>query len=299
MKQNIQEFFVLPINTYPALSFQGIQIYSSDLLKRKFIEAMSETPKTSEMVNEIDKLVNNDMLVPAFLSSGLFSFFKNKVFTPEPIEKYKYVLGFYEPSLNKVVVLIENEIKLYGYGHAENIADVTVHELTHFCSAMRPSAFSTYFKKELNTYYYYIFNEIFSLQNNQINIDAIITLLHNSVTKSGTLDSNFLVNYYKQLKGLKKYSSLTPAQFTNKLNLYFAAINMFLKSNFDEFRQEFRRFLPITRSLYRSYINLGFKAQDTMCVQELVYPSEVIAIGTEFGTNYTQRIHRILKMAVQ
>ena len=57
--ENIDEIFVLPINLKNVITIDGIPLYGSEELNKKFIESVRNTKKGKIIFKSIEKLVNN------------------------------------------------------------------------------------------------------------------------------------------------------------------------------------------------------------------------------------------------
>ena len=126
----IQELMAAPIALSLETTIDGTKFYSSDSLKRKFVEAFAKSSKGNHVVKEIDKLVQKKLVMPCYKSKGLLGFIKRKLTAgPE-----KYIMGFYHVDEKRVIVLIENSVSIFGTAANNELVSTTMHECMHLAA---------------------------------------------------------------------------------------------------------------------------------------------------------------------
>ena len=151
----LQELFAIPINTKVAATLDGMPLYSSTGLKKRYLQAMAKSGRTKPVYSTIAKLVEKDLLIPCFLSKNLYNLAKFKVFAPSG---YKAIHGFYATDVKKIFLFIDNTIS-YGFASNNHLARLTIHEGVHM--AAKKGNFINTFKTELIKYYRILFDRMF------------------------------------------------------------------------------------------------------------------------------------------
>jgi len=293
-KKDVQEMFAIPVGLRHVANVDGIPLYSSKSLKIKYVKAMSKVKNTKPIVSTISKLVEKGEITPCWLSKGLFRLTAFKIFAPAGIKTIK---GFFYPPSNKIYLLIDNNM-VFGFSSNRFLAVLTVHEGMHMFAKKHPSTFLSIFGDDLAKFYSFIFDKIFKLEGKKIKeLDSIIKFLFRNLEGTLARVSNpnpLLVRYYNILdKALKPYSSLDENEFKKILTAYIVVAKIYLK-DVDMFLRVQRKFGMILSPLYEAY-RRQFKAKNlgTICVQELVYPSEVIAVLSEVRPS--SKVYRAFK----
>lgn len=211
-------------------------------------------------------------------------------------EEFRDVFGFYESGSKKIYILISNQINKIGLTNNDIISMVTTHESAHMAAAKNPGQFMSTFNNILFEYYKNYFTNIFKLKNNNENdkiIKDIIRFLFNDFEKSTNIDSNGLKKYHKLISKFKENSELK--DFDEMNHNLFLCITLFTKGT-KMFIKNKNKFNYILNPLQLSYKNI-FNGIDynNIPIQEVLFPSEVIAIGSEIS-NKSDIIKNIYKL---
>lgn len=285
MDQNLNELFALPVKVkLVAVIDNQIKLYSSNSLKEKYVKSMSKEKQTKACVNEIERLVKNDKILPCFLSKGFFSFVGYKIFAPSGI---KMISGFYYNRTDKIYLLIDNNISRFGFGSNRFLALLTMHEGMHMFASQNPTGFLSLFKNELTDFYTILFQDIFQIKGPIKDVEKIYEYAFLKIeTPKKNITNSVLSKYYDIMESiLKSQSGLSEEDFKNYLTDYIVAVKLFTKGPVI-FINNIRKFPHIIRPVYDAYRKaFGMKNLTTVCIQELLYPSEVIAILSEKASN--------------
>lgn len=281
-EKDIQEIFALPVGLRHVANVDGIPLYSSKSLKIKYVEAMAKVKTTKPVASSLFKLVEKGEIIPCWLSKGVFRLTAFKVFAPAGIKAIK---GFFYPPSGKVYLLIDNNMVL-GFSSNKFLATLTLHEGMHMFAKKHPSKFLSLFGDDLTKFYSSLFDKVFQLEGKKVKeIDSIIKFLFKRMEGTIAKVSNpnpLLVQYYNILeKTLRPYSSLDDNDFKKILTAYIVISKIYLK-DIDMFLKVQNKFAMILSPMYEVY-KRQFKAKrtGTICIQELFYPSEVIAVLSE------------------
>ena len=281
-QEYLQEIFALPINLYPAVEFDGLKLYSSDDLKRKYTEVLHESTRTDKIADDIKKLVDKNKVIPVFITKGLFSFFAYKLLAGPGL---KNIMGFYSPPEDVIVLLIDNNVNIIGSVSTDRLCTLSVHELSHMaCQNLKGSYYKTV-EKYLSKYYMSLFNQVFSLDNKSVDIEPVVKFIYNKIEMKHSLTNELLDQYDKLLKAtFEKDTSFTKKEFEDRVYLYRVCIVQFV-NDLSKFIRNYGYFRPIVQPMYNAYetaFGISKSSMHTVCVQELLYPSEVICVATEF-----------------
>lgn len=289
LKENLnniqQEVFITPTGLKEIIKLDNAPLYGSDHLNEKYIEALSKIDKTTKYVNKVQGFLTKKILIPCFLQKGLFHHIAWRIFAPAGM---KSIAGFFNPVDGRVVILISNDSNIFSYVSNNFLANLTVHELSHRAAFVDANKFYHTFREELISFYRALLCEIFNIKENKLDdktVFSIISFLFRNIEMiAGNVPSGSLIKYsmliQTQLRGL---SGLKSEQFMVLLDDYIKIIAIFLKdlNYFFDLREEYSHIL---NPIYRSYKKaLGVKNSSTVAIQELVYPSEVIALLSEYG----------------
>jgi len=141
-----------------------------------------------------------------------------------------------------------------------------------------------YFNSILVQYYKTYFSSIFSLESiNDSAVENIIKLLFFRFEKSVNISKSGIDEYHKLLMEFK--DSSTVDNFEKIVNDLFTAILIFTKST-SKFIDKMNKFSNVLNPLQSTYVKIfGGSDPGNIPIQELLYPSEVISIGSEIGNN--------------
>jgi len=290
--KNISELFAPPINLHAIPVFGSMKLYTSESLRKKYLKAMSKTEKLKSVIGHVSKLVNDNIIVPAFMTKGIVRTLFYRMF---PIDRartadqyfkkeFKNVYGFYDSGSKKIYLLISNNINIFGVSSNNLLANLTVHESAHMYAANKPGKFISKFRSDLFDYYNYYFTELLDLKGNYSKeLLTIIELLFGRFEKGKDISNKDLVRYHTLLMKFKPFSQLKDDEFDRKIRDYIVAVKLFVKST-SVFIRNMNRYMEILLPLEHAYKKtFGGTDAGNLVIQELLFPSEVIAVASEIG----------------
>lgn len=294
-KQLQQELFALPINTYEVANLDGWKLYSSDSLKRKFIESMYKISRSNPIAKDVEKMVGKSKIIPCWINKGLFGLLLFKAFAPKGTQG---ILGFYYPKEDQIYLLIDNNIS-FGFASNTRLSNLMIHESIHMSASHMKNNFIILFTPEFTAYYTAMVEFIFKTDGE---INKEVTTLFNFLFKNFEFKNvknlkPFFEIYHKLMFDLFRNKSKlgteefdkTLLDFMNFIRLYFRDINGFISS--------LRNYTHIYRGLLSGY-EKGLKVRNTtsLCIQELFFPSEIICIYSELcGKGQMSKIYRAFR----
>lgn len=298
---NLREDFVLPFNLKPVGRFEDQVLYGSNELNMKFLRMISKTMQNPSFVILIKKLLfEKKLIIPAFTEKSMLGFLKWKIFQNENGIISKNQVGFYNKGNNKVYIVFSNLNNIFMNSSNDFISKLMIHELMHMCSDVATKSFYSIFQSEIYEFYRYYFEKVFELKRNEKVLKTLIENVIKNIIRIET-GKTFMRTAIKQYHGLimdmKKNSILDSDEFEKRVNRFFSILVHFInnQNNFNKFMQIRPQFNDILNPLYLSYRdNFGMKYTNTIAIQELVFPSEVIAVVSELGV-LDSKIVQILK----
>lgn len=289
----LHELFSLPISSEPVANIGGQKLYSSPSLPPKYAKAMEEQPRTKAISKEITSLMEAGKIVPCWLSKGIYRLIKHKVFG----ESERHIMGFYTPEHHKIFILMDNNIS-FGFASNLQLANLTLHEGMHMASASMKKSFLSHFRSELTSYYMEMYKEMFAIEKpiNPKEIQDIYTFIYLEfeMNTSGSV-LNFIKKYFAKLRDtFSKYTS-NKSEFEQKLRDMITFMTIYLKGDVGALIASIPQYRHIVLPMYNAYSKgLGAKRVNSICIQELMIPSEVICIYSEFSKNLG-KIHSAFK----
>lgn len=302
---NLNELFAPPIGLHEIPVF-GTSVYTSSYLRQSFLKSQYHVNRMKPIIESLTRLVNDNIIIPCFLTKGIVSTILFRLRSIDRIrneeqyfrEEFRQVFGFFESESNKIYLLISNSINKYGFVNNDLLSEILVHEICHMSAKNYPSKFFNIFRKKLFDFYYFYFKETFKLSGVfDIEIEDIIKFLFIKFEKEKSIDNKSLLKYHKKLMLLKSYSSLDSKTFDKFINDYIVIIKLFTKS-FKVFIKNINNFRHILSNLDLSYKNtFGGLDIKNISIQELLFPSEVIAVASEIPTsNIMNDVYKIFKL---
>ena len=305
MLNSINELFAPPIGLHRIPIFGNLKLYTSNHIRNSFLKSMYKTNKMKPIIESLTRLVNNNIVVPCFLTKGIVSTILYRLHPTDRIrseeqyfrEEFRQVFGFYEIDSNKIYILISNSINKYGFVDNNLLSEILVHETMHMFAANHPDKFISIFRKKLFDFYYFYFQDTFKLKGVfDLEIESIIKFLFEKVEKEKNIDNKILTKYHKKLMSLKSYSTLDSKAFDTLANQYIVLIKLFTKS-VSIFIKNISTFSHILSSIDRSYKNVfGGIDVKNVAVQELLFPSEVISVYSEIPGADMADVYKVFKL---
>jgi hypothetical protein len=292
----IQELFALPIGLRPVVFLGGIPLYGSKTLNDKLIQSIKSSKRGKIFQKSIINMINTGLIIPCFADSNIITFFRRRIANDtsggllrilrvlvagkksisHPLD---YVLAFYEFETNRIIILISNHINELFSGTASDVAISLslTHEMMHMFAHQNPNKFLSLFKDELNSYYLTYFKEIFKLKDDKMlkdNVEQVYRFLFLKCEMTSVISLSSLLN---ELNKLQKYSTLKKEEFKNITFDYIKLARILLQNDMNKLISVAKtkyKYIPVP--LYDSYKLVFKKTPVKGCLQELIYPSEVI-----------------------
>lgn len=284
--ESLQEIFVMPTGLKVVAKISGMPLYGSDKLNEKYLKALSKSGRTKPYINKLKAFVDKRVIVPCFLTKGIPRFYSWKLFGPSSI---KSIAGFYEPVKTKrVYILISNNANMFGHVSNNFLAKLTIHELMHRTAYQMKLAFISTFKSELADFYKELWSQIFTIPKRRLKPAVVIPMIgflfKNLEIKTSVITTSELNKQFIMLrKELLPLTEMEEGDFDRQLSSYIEIQQLFIK-NIQTFFQLKDDYEHITFPIYNAYKRaFGIRNMSTVCIQELFYPSEVMAIYSEYG----------------
>ena len=302
MTNQLNELFALPIGLTPIITVGEISLYGSQGLNDKLIYSISKSKRGKIFKSSITKMINTGTIIPCFADNNILTYFRRKisydtsggllrilriiVAGKKPIHHpLDYVLAFYDFNTNKIVLMISNHINEVFSSTAsdDNIALTLTHEMMHMFAHQNPNKFLSVFKDELNSYYLSYFKTIFKLKDDKT-IEKHIEQVYRFLFLKGEMATSVvsLSSLLNTLLKLEKFSTLSKDEFKKVCLDYIKITRLLLQNDMVKLISLARtKFKYIVVPLYDSYkVSFG-RLPIKGCMQELIYPSEVICGMTD------------------
>lgn len=274
-----QELFALPIAPTLVASLHGMELYSSESLRNKYINSMYNISKVKPVASDIERLINIEKIIPCWINKGIF---RLGIFKKLASRSEQGIAAFFSMTSKQIFILMDNNIS-WGFAKDKVLADLMLHELMHMASDKFKTKFVSMFWDEFVKYYTALFEEIFKTQGN-INeeVKLIIRFLFKNF-EYGHHNSGTLTKYLGLVNQcFRKKSILDEQEFNSVLTDFYHYISLYFK-DINALYSNLRKFSHIYRGLTEGYLRgLNMKNDQSFCGQEFFYPSEVIAMYIEF-----------------
>jgi hypothetical protein len=296
MNNQLTEVFAPPIGLKPIAKVDGDILYGSPLLNRTFLIALEKCGRTSPAYSKFEMLLEQGKLVAGHQTPGIFSFRDWKLHKPSSSQTL--TMGFYDRVSKKVYILISNTANKWSMVDNNFLGILVIHELVHMFSDVKKALFINMFKKELIAYYRELWKQLFSISDiPDKTTEKIVRFLFINIENNKVISNNSILKYNSLMSSeLRRFTTLKENEFNKILTDYMVLAKMFL-INTDRFLQSQNQFKHILMPMYNAYQRaFSIRNMTTVCIQELVFPSEVIAIASEdmrYGNKALKAIARI------
>lgn len=296
MTDKLNEVFVPPIGLKLIATIDGQDIFGSDLLNKKFLEALEKCGRTRAASLKFEDLVQKKLLIPCHSASGILSFIDWKIF--QPANEKTVTMGFYDRGSKKVYIMISNNANVFSVVANDFLGKLVIHELMHMFSDRKKALFVNIFRNELTAYYRELWKQLFSIADiPDKTTEKLVRFMFMNIESSKNLSNSTIMKYNSVMnEELRSLSTLGEEQFSKILTDYMLIAKIFLIST-NRFLQARNQYKHILMPMYHAYQRaFSIRNMTTICIQELVFPSEVISISSEdmrYGNKALKAIARI------
>jgi hypothetical protein len=294
MNDQLNEVFAPPVGLRPVAKIDGSPLFGSDLLNSQYLKAIDKCGRTKAAFSQFESLLQKNKIIPCFLTRGFGGFIAWKVFAPVSGQS---IMGFYDRRHGKVYILMSNNANIFSFVGNNFLGKLTIHELIHMFSNEKKALFLNMFKNELISYYKHLWQRIFSI--NEIpdkTAEKIVRFVFLQIENSNGFSTSSIMKYNALLNQELRPLTTNEAQFSELLTDYMVLIKIFTTS-IDKFFQSRGKYKHIIEPMYHAYKDaFAMKNLTTVCIQELIYPSEVICIASEdmrYGNKALKAIARL------
>jgi hypothetical protein len=285
-KEKLDEVFTLPIGLKPVVKLDGQIMYGSENLNKALLRAISKSKRTSPFLEKYDEMLRRKDLIVCFKGKGIMSFYAWKVFKPSDVPTY---VGFFDPLSKKIFLLVSSSANVFGYVSNNFMSKLLIHESIHMFADKKKSSFLQLFNRDLTAYYKALWSSYFKLRKKEVK-DSTVQVIYNFLFKNIELKmptKQNLSQYYRMLdEAFSQITTLDDDQFKKLLMDYIVFARIFAL-NQSQFMSSIQPLKHVFHACYKAYEEaFSLKNTTTLCVQELIYPSEIIAIMSEdIGNN--------------
>ena len=276
---------ILPKSLSVVDTVSGQKLYSSDAVRNKFLDAISNQKILKPVEDKIENLVERQIIIPCFANRNLIHLIGHKFFS----DQYdRLILGYYESSKNKVYIMLDNHTKFLVFMSNKALGSLTMHELQHYASNNLKSKFYNLNKEVFRQYFRNFYKMYMNVNLTDTEIDDFVKFTFKNFEYPKRTPTNFLVRFADVMfDDMEKHIPDEQTRETKIRNLL-AVLKIYL-TNPSVFMTALSSGHPevvgVVSSLYKSYRSLGISNPRSTTIQEIIFPSEVICIQSQFKTN--------------
>ena len=273
-------FGVYPIGLKEVATIEGTKIYTSNKLRKQFLEAIKNQKLTKVVYPTLESLTNQAKIIPCYSKSGLISFLVYKLFGSKVD---KSLCAFYYPDTNKVYMLFDNNVEYLAWANDEWLSIVLFHELQHYAAKNLRMKFFNLHKSFLLSFYQYHYEYYFEIK--KLKKSYVAPILKQII--KGEL-SHAEADIFKVLvaneKAMMKYIGPHTEHITKKTQQYSRIVYLYLV-NRDRYMkllaQRDKEVMKFHFSFDNAYEKLGYPKLSSFFGQEAYAPSEIICMTAE------------------
>jgi hypothetical protein len=290
MSENLQELFAAPLNPkLVAVLDKNTKFYSSNYLISEYKKSLAKSEYTAKAYSLLNNLINDKIIIPVYMSSNILTYSFYKIFKDSnPVSN---ALAFYDPASNRIFVLIDKNTTL-GFVSNEWIAKLTVHELMHMSCAHGKDRFKKLFFNDYQDYYSYFFHILCEKDTTNKTMKDIspfvkeyINIFHNVEVHNGNLETAIIKKGFNIFYKIMKYFNIEENTIKDTQDGYKYLLIMYLKYGVPGIIKaiSYKECKNLILSLKNTYYFMTRKKIQTLAIQELIFPSEVVAVLSETG----------------
>lgn len=302
---NLEEFKFSPVGLVPYTIYNSdfvnippIEIYSSKNIERRVLERVKESNITSDIVDLIERGLNNKKLIVGYTNPSKFKFVYQKIRQLAGLKR-DWGLGFYDKLDDVTYIILDDNANLFGNVKFD-LPLIIAHELCHMAAAQNSK--TKIIESNMNNILLPFFANclLYLTTNNGETYDSYeyskedykkdinLKELKNTISKIFNFIeiSNVSINQktlYKVALDWDEYNNKVFKQNDelNNLDLSYTYMSLYLEkflnieSNYD--------FNHLFNSIVYGYKKIGIDIKNQVLGQEFIYISEVLAISNENG----------------
>lgn len=281
--QQVEEKFIIPAGLSVVDDIFGQKLYSSSKLQRHFLSAIFKQKNLRPVIRSVEKLVTDGKIIPCYASKNVLKLIAHKFFS-DPMQKS--VLGFFYSTNNKIYCMLDNNTTFFVWVSNKALSSLTIHELMHYCAWNSKSAFIQTHRKSFQKYFYLFYKQYFEVDVSEKQIDKIVDFIFRKFEFSLKTSTSFLVKYANMLDKTLKSNIPDNIRREKLIVKLLAVVKMYLMNP--------NKFISMVQTggstprkvviaLLNSYRAFGIRSPNTLAIQELIFPSEIICIQSQYS----------------
>jgi hypothetical protein len=283
-----ENWMFLPFSLTYVDTIANQKLYSSKKLQEQTIELFSQQKIFSPVIDKINNLIDRQIIVPCIATKSLIVLLKNRIFSKNKTNLIdQLTVGYYSSSKNKVFVIIDGKsVSTFNNLVTSSVSKITMHELQHYCAYNLQTKFLSLNKQSLINFYTEFFKTIFGTILPVKDISKIIEYIFTNYELSNLVNINFLNKYASILDTILRTHIYSNYEREHKIVDIMSVLKVYLQdgsSFINLLKQKDENSITIYTKLIDSYDKINVSHPSTIAIQELVYPSEVIAIESEYN----------------
>jgi hypothetical protein len=308
--KHLNEFLSIPTGLELIADIDNFPLYTSDSLKEKFDKELSVNPITKNNSDLLSRLISNDKLIPCWTTKSIAGNVLQKIAD----SKNKIILGVFVPRFNKIFIIMTGNINMFGFTNNKLIANTTNRLCCRMAGFNSKVNFLNIWEKELTIYYTRFFRLLLNVKKEfepQLSIIAkeFYTDTYNNFEHIVDITKDVKKNVKKNVetweKIVIKHTSKIPFNKTNfkdekSYNLaidsidHLGALGIY---GLDVVISYYHFYEIAWRPLILAYKSLKISRDlKSIVYQELLYPSEVIAILSTYSVVDQSKLTRSLSL---
>ena len=280
-QDQVQEIFALPVGLKPLARLDGKLIYGSERLNTAFLKAIAKSNRTSPHLAKFSEMINYKKLVVCFKSKTVPGFIQWKIFTPS---REQNILGFYDPPSDKIFIFISANANMFAFVSNNFLSKLLIHESIHMFADVKRGSFISLFKGDLLKYYKSLWENYFKLDRKAVTDASILNIVEFMFTNlelKSPSDASLKAYFTLIFKEFYQFTTIDKDEFAQLVNDYILFARIFI-TDMKRFMSSISQYKHVFTPMYTAYKEaFGLTNLTTLCIQELLYPSEVIAMMSE------------------
>ena len=302
MDNNLNESFsMLPIGLHKVGQMDDISIYSNDRIKDIIKEQSYNNPSSRYIYKTIENGLKNDKIMVGYstqsFTSHIFRRFKEwnthrskKTSFGRVLQSFKSddidIIGQSDKLTMSVAVILDKNIDILGDEIYDETITTIIHELCHLsCSNDTNKFFNATKTRFLIPFYRAFFKNIMNKEiDEHILEETVSNIMIISESYFSVNDPHFVMKIRQQW-----YNFFKQHEYDNKqanilsLSIMFPFLHLVAEQSLSTNEMEIMKKVIIC--LYKAYKEIGYSdiKEYTVVCQEVVFPSEIVAITNQFS----------------